>query len=135
MHIGARPMPVPTPISAPFWEGCTENTLRYQRCEECDTAVFRAGGVLPVVLVDAAGMDRKPRCRNDIQLLRRLASAVPRIRHALCGGHHRVRGGVSQNEQHRQLRRDRRALRHARDRHIPQNARGNDAPLSRAESL
>ncbi|WP_197488012.1 OB-fold domain-containing protein [Rhodococcus sp. LB1] len=33
------------------------------------------------------------------------------------------------------LRRDRRALRHARDRHASQNARGNDAPLSRAESL
>jgi uncharacterized OB-fold protein len=35
--------PVPhssTPTTAPFWDGCREAQLRYQRCGECDEANF-----------------------------------------------------------------------------------------------
>jgi uncharacterized OB-fold protein len=29
-----------SPISAPFWEGCTKHELRYQRCADCGQATF-----------------------------------------------------------------------------------------------
>ncbi len=29
-----------SPVSAPFWEGCRSQELRYQHCADCDTANF-----------------------------------------------------------------------------------------------
>jgi uncharacterized OB-fold protein len=29
-----------SPISAPFWEGCANHQLRYQRCRDCGQATF-----------------------------------------------------------------------------------------------
>jgi uncharacterized protein len=34
------PLPQPTPISAPFWDGCAAHELRYQRCSQCRHAEF-----------------------------------------------------------------------------------------------
>lgn len=35
-----RPVPVPTPISAPFWEGCRRGEFLLQHCRSCDTKQF-----------------------------------------------------------------------------------------------
>ena len=32
---GDIPLPVPSPISEPYWQGCREGVLRYQACGEC----------------------------------------------------------------------------------------------------
>jgi uncharacterized OB-fold protein len=32
------PLPQPTPLSQPFWDGCAAGQLRYQRCEVCGAA-------------------------------------------------------------------------------------------------
>jgi uncharacterized OB-fold protein len=34
------PLPQPTPVSQPFWDGCAAGELRYQRCQVCGTADF-----------------------------------------------------------------------------------------------
>lgn len=34
------PLPKPTPISAPHWEGCRQGELRVQRCRVCESYVF-----------------------------------------------------------------------------------------------
>src|SRR3954467_7973141 len=34
------PLPHPTPLSQPFWDGCAASELRYQRCESCDSPMF-----------------------------------------------------------------------------------------------
>ena len=34
------PLPQPTDISQPFWDGCQEGKLLYQRCQSCGVAVF-----------------------------------------------------------------------------------------------
>lgn len=34
------PLPTPTPLSKPHWDGCREGVLRVQRCEDCGTHVF-----------------------------------------------------------------------------------------------
>ncbi|MFB4303886.1 Zn-ribbon domain-containing OB-fold protein [Actinomadura sp. NTSP31] len=34
------PLPQPTAVSRPFWEGCAAGELRYQHCGACDRAVF-----------------------------------------------------------------------------------------------
>ncbi len=34
------PLPRPTAVSAPHWEGCREGRLRVQRCSSCGTHVF-----------------------------------------------------------------------------------------------
>ena len=34
------PLPTPTPVSAPFWAGCADGELRYQRCAACGEAAF-----------------------------------------------------------------------------------------------
>lgn len=36
------PLPVPSAVSAPYWEGCRDGEVRYQRCSQC-------GRVSPVV--------------------------------------------------------------------------------------
>ena len=32
---GDIPLPVPGPISGPYWQGCGEGILRFQRCSDC----------------------------------------------------------------------------------------------------
>lgn len=34
------PLPRPTPLSRPHWDGCKERVLRVQRCSECGHFVF-----------------------------------------------------------------------------------------------
>jgi uncharacterized OB-fold protein len=34
------PLPRPTALSQPFWEGCREGVLRAQRCRDCQTWIF-----------------------------------------------------------------------------------------------
>ncbi|MGO8769738.1 MAG: Zn-ribbon domain-containing OB-fold protein [Mycobacterium sp.] len=34
------PLPEPTPVSQPFWDGCAAKELRYQRCQSCGHAEF-----------------------------------------------------------------------------------------------
>ena len=36
----AIPLPHPTDLSQPHWEGCHEGVLRVQRCKDCSTYVF-----------------------------------------------------------------------------------------------
>lgn len=36
----SKPLPVPTPETAPFWDGLKEHRLRIQRCTECGKAYF-----------------------------------------------------------------------------------------------
>ena len=35
-----RPLPVPTKVSQPYWDGCREGRLRIQRCSACGTHLF-----------------------------------------------------------------------------------------------
>jgi len=35
---GDIPLPVPGPLSAPYWEGCAAGELRFQRCGACGGA-------------------------------------------------------------------------------------------------
>jgi len=35
-----RPLPHPTPVTAPFWEGCRRGELLVQRCRDCGRYVF-----------------------------------------------------------------------------------------------
>jgi len=34
------PLPEPSTVSTPFWDGCRCHELRYQRCRRCSTALF-----------------------------------------------------------------------------------------------
>lgn len=34
------PLPRPSELSRPHWDGCREGVLRYQRCRDCGAAVF-----------------------------------------------------------------------------------------------
>lgn len=36
----ARPLPVPTPISQPFWDGAKEHRLLVQWCRVCDSVIW-----------------------------------------------------------------------------------------------
>jgi uncharacterized protein len=35
-----KPIPVPTPETRPYWEGCKEHELRIQKCAECGQYQF-----------------------------------------------------------------------------------------------
>ena len=35
-----KPLPAPTPTSAPFWRALKEGVVKLQRCAECETWVF-----------------------------------------------------------------------------------------------
>ena len=43
----AKPVPVPTPETQPFWDGCAEGELRIQRCADCTTAFFYPRPICP----------------------------------------------------------------------------------------
>jgi uncharacterized OB-fold protein len=34
------PLPQPTQLSQPHWDGCREGSLKVQQCRQCDTCVF-----------------------------------------------------------------------------------------------
>lgn len=34
------PLPHPTPLSQPHWDGCKEGKLRVQKCADCDAYIF-----------------------------------------------------------------------------------------------
>ncbi|MGI9601092.1 MAG: Zn-ribbon domain-containing OB-fold protein [Acidimicrobiales bacterium] len=36
----SRPLPRPTELSQPFWDGCAEGVLRVQQCGQCGELVF-----------------------------------------------------------------------------------------------
>lgn len=38
--MNARPLPRPTELSQPHWDGCRDGVLRVQRCRACGTHVF-----------------------------------------------------------------------------------------------
>ena len=40
-------LPRPTIVSRPFWDGCAEGRLLYQRCTRCDTPVFNPAPICP----------------------------------------------------------------------------------------
>jgi len=40
MSSSGIPLPRPTAVSAPHWEGCREGRLRVQRCRDCGAHVF-----------------------------------------------------------------------------------------------
>ena len=40
MSADGRPLPVPTRLSTPHWDGCKEGVLRVQRCDDCGHHVF-----------------------------------------------------------------------------------------------
>jgi uncharacterized protein len=41
------PVPVPGPHSGPYWDGCREGELRFQRCEVCGTIPARPSDLCP----------------------------------------------------------------------------------------
>lgn len=43
----AKAVPVPTPDTQPFWDGCAAGELRIQRCLECGQAFFYPRPVCP----------------------------------------------------------------------------------------
>ena len=45
--ISRKPVPVPTPETQPFWDGCAAGELRIQRCADCTTAFFYPRPVCP----------------------------------------------------------------------------------------
>jgi hypothetical protein len=49
----AKPIPVPTPTSAPFWAGLREGKVRLQRCGACRSWVFYPRHRCPRCLSDA----------------------------------------------------------------------------------
>lgn len=41
------PLPRPNPLTTPFWEGCAEGRLLFQRCANCAAAVFNPAPICP----------------------------------------------------------------------------------------
>ena len=44
---GFKPVPVPTPETQPFWDGCAAGELRIQRCADCGRPYFYPRPVCP----------------------------------------------------------------------------------------
>jgi hypothetical protein len=42
-----KPVPVPTPETQPFWDGCAAGELRIQRCTDCGKSYFYPRPVCP----------------------------------------------------------------------------------------
>jgi uncharacterized OB-fold protein len=42
-----KAVPVPTPDTQPFWDGCSAGELRIQRCQDCGQAYFYPRPVCP----------------------------------------------------------------------------------------
>ena len=43
----SKPVPVPTPETQPFWDGCAAGELRIQRCRDCSKPFFYPRSVCP----------------------------------------------------------------------------------------
>jgi uncharacterized OB-fold protein len=41
------PLPTPSRLSMPFWDGCRDGQLRFQRCEGCRSAIFNPSPICP----------------------------------------------------------------------------------------
>ena len=41
------PLPAPSALTEPFWDGCRQGRLRYQRCDRCGRAVFGPAPICP----------------------------------------------------------------------------------------
>ncbi len=50
-----KPLPAPSAVSQPFWDGLRDGELRIQRCEECSKHVFYPRTVCPYCLSDRLG--------------------------------------------------------------------------------
>lgn len=48
-----KPLPQPTPETAPYWEGCRQHELRIPHCNDCDTFFFYPRLYCPRCLSDA----------------------------------------------------------------------------------
>jgi len=49
----SKPLPVPTPETAPYWEGCKQHELRIQFCTDCQQHFFYPRLFCPRCLSDA----------------------------------------------------------------------------------
>jgi len=47
-----KPLPVPTPTAAPFWEGLARHQVRLQRCNHCQAWIFYPRNRCPSCLSD-----------------------------------------------------------------------------------
>ena len=47
-----KPLPTPTPTSAPFWQGLNEGVVKLQRCRACAAWVFYPRNRCPKCLAD-----------------------------------------------------------------------------------
>lgn len=47
-----KPLPEPSPVSAPYWEGLKSGELRLLRCDECGRYVFYPRTICPNCLSD-----------------------------------------------------------------------------------
>ncbi len=50
---GTKPLPQPTPETAPFWQGCKQHELRIQYCTSCNQYFFYPRIFCPRCLSDA----------------------------------------------------------------------------------
>jgi hypothetical protein len=48
-----KPLPIPSAVSAPFWDGLREGVLRVQRCGECRQYVFYPRSLCPHCLSES----------------------------------------------------------------------------------
>ena len=48
-----RPLPTPTPTSAPFWDALKDGVVKLQKCDDCDAWVFYPRSRCPNCLSDA----------------------------------------------------------------------------------
>jgi uncharacterized OB-fold protein len=48
-----KPLPIPSAVSAPFWDGLREGVLRVQRCEKCAEYVFYPRSLCPHCLSES----------------------------------------------------------------------------------
>lgn len=50
-----KPLPAPSKITAPFWEGLREGLVRVQRCGECARHIFYPRSLCPYCLSESLG--------------------------------------------------------------------------------
>lgn len=48
-----KPLPIPSAVSAPFWDGLREGVLRIQQCRDCGRHVFYPRSLCPYCLSEA----------------------------------------------------------------------------------
>lgn len=50
----SKPVPIPTPETARYWDGCRDHQLLLQRCERCERYVFYPRAACPFCGLDDA---------------------------------------------------------------------------------